>query len=252
MAEQAEAPALPHAVPASALGASSRSTAPLVNDEALALAAAPQALVDRSCHTLLCLEMSRAVAASAAFKVRRANEIVAQLRSDDPGAHVPPPLSQADETDMARSRMEAIGLHVGRCLTDRLCRTKSRFQDTLEVFKFVCKELWHTVWDKQIDNLRTNHRVRTPCAPPTTDPNRACSCCRTTCSAPFRRSAPARRRSRTLHWYVHVPRGAMLTRSNSPTRRASCRAHWLCSASRPASRATWPCRSVRALGWGSG
>lgn len=26
------------------------------------------------------------------------------------------------------------------------------------MFKFICKDLWSTVWDKQIDNLRTNHR----------------------------------------------------------------------------------------------
>lgn len=32
---------------------------------------------------------------------------------------------------------------------------------TLERVKFVCKDLWSAVWDKQIDNLRTNHRVRT-------------------------------------------------------------------------------------------
>lgn len=31
--------------------------------------------------------------------------------------------------------------------------------DTLERVKFVCKDLWSAVWDKQIDNLRTNHRV---------------------------------------------------------------------------------------------
>lgn len=35
-----------------------------------------------------------------------------------------------------------------------------RTHDTLERVKFVCKELWYTVWNKQVDNLRTNHRVR--------------------------------------------------------------------------------------------
>ena len=39
-------------------------------------------------------------------------------------------------------------------------RDRPRLQDTLERVKFVCKELWTVVWDKQIDNLRTNHRVR--------------------------------------------------------------------------------------------
>lgn len=30
--------------------------------------------------------------------------------------------------------------------------------DALEVVKFVCKDLWIALYDKQIDNLRTNHR----------------------------------------------------------------------------------------------
>lgn len=33
-----------------------------------------------------------------------------------------------------------------------------RFQDTLEVIKFICKEFWTTLYKKQIDNLKTNHR----------------------------------------------------------------------------------------------
>lgn len=34
------------------------------------------------------------------------------------------------------------------------------FVDTLDAIKFVCKDIWATFWDKQVDNLRTNHRVR--------------------------------------------------------------------------------------------
>ena len=33
--------------------------------------------------------------------------------------------------------------------------------DALEIIKFMCKELWLAVFKKQVDNLRTNHRVRT-------------------------------------------------------------------------------------------
>lgn len=32
--------------------------------------------------------------------------------------------------------------------------------DTLDVIKFICKDLWTIVFRKQIDNLKTNHRVR--------------------------------------------------------------------------------------------
>lgn len=31
--------------------------------------------------------------------------------------------------------------------------------DTLDVIKFICKDLWTIVFRKQIDNLKTNHRV---------------------------------------------------------------------------------------------
>lgn len=37
-------------------------------------------------------------------------------------------------------------------------RDKPRFNDTLDVIKFLCKDLWTLVFRKQIDNLKTNHR----------------------------------------------------------------------------------------------
>lgn len=39
-------------------------------------------------------------------------------------------------------------------------RDRPRFNDTLDVIKFLCKDLWMLVFRKQIDNLKTNHRVR--------------------------------------------------------------------------------------------
>lgn len=32
--------------------------------------------------------------------------------------------------------------------------------ETLDVIKFICKDLWTVAFRKQIDNLKTNHRVR--------------------------------------------------------------------------------------------
>lgn len=37
--------------------------------------------------------------------------------------------------------------------------------ETLDVIKFICKDLWTIVFRKQIDNLKTNHRVRYPHPP---------------------------------------------------------------------------------------
>lgn len=45
------------------------------------------------------------------------------------------------------------------CDTGRFSRDRPRFTDTLDVIKFLCKDLWMLVFRKQIDNLKTNHRV---------------------------------------------------------------------------------------------
>ena len=78
-----------------------------------------QHAVDRVCATLLQVEMAATLAQSAAYKTKRANDMVAQLHLDDPDARVPPALSSADEAEMANSRMEAVGAHVGACLVER-------------------------------------------------------------------------------------------------------------------------------------
>lgn len=40
----------------------------------------------------------------------------------------------------------------------RFSRDRPRFNDTLDVIKFICKDLWTLVFRKQVDNLKTNHR----------------------------------------------------------------------------------------------
>jgi len=40
----------------------------------------------------------------------------------------------------------------------RFSRDRPRFTDTLDVIKFLCKDLWMLVFRKQVDNLKTNHR----------------------------------------------------------------------------------------------
>jgi hypothetical protein len=42
---------------------------------------------------------------------------------------------------------------------NRYSRDKPRLGDTLEVIKFICKDFWQAVFKKQVDNLKTNHRV---------------------------------------------------------------------------------------------
>ena len=41
----------------------------------------------------------------------------------------------------------------------RFSRDRPRFIDTLDMIKFLCKDMWTLLFRKQIDNLKTNHRV---------------------------------------------------------------------------------------------
>jgi trafficking protein particle complex subunit 6 len=85
-------------------------------------------------------------------------------------------VSASEEEEAIRVRLEALGAHVGANLAERyvvhtpsfeatesnsqsLSAERGRFTDTLDIIKFLCKDVWTAVWDKQIDNLRTNHRV---------------------------------------------------------------------------------------------
>lgn len=45
-------------------------------------------------------------------------------------------------------------------LLNRFSRDRPRFTDNLDVIKFLCKDLWTILFRKQVDNLKTNHRVR--------------------------------------------------------------------------------------------
>lgn len=60
-------------------------------------------------------------------------------------------------------RLESLGYRVGMGLSERFSRDRPRFTDQLDVIKFLCKDLWMVVFKKQIDNLKTNHRVSTHC-----------------------------------------------------------------------------------------
>jgi hypothetical protein len=55
-------------------------------------------------------------------------------------------------------KLERLGFRVGQRLAERYTMDHLRFQDTLEVIKFICKEFWQMLYKKQVDNLRTNHR----------------------------------------------------------------------------------------------
>ncbi|KAK8927658.1 Trafficking protein particle complex subunit 6B [Metarhizium anisopliae] len=67
-------------------------------------------------------------------------------------------LDDEEELDAVHFRLESLGYRVGQGLVERFSRDRPRFNDTLDVIKFLCKDLWSLVFGKNIDNLKTNHR----------------------------------------------------------------------------------------------
>ncbi|KAK1832276.1 E3 SUMO-protein ligase pli1 [Podospora conica] len=67
-------------------------------------------------------------------------------------------MDEEEERDAVFFRLERLGYRVGQGLVERFSRDRPRFNDTLDVIKFLCKDLWQLVFRKQVDNLKTNHR----------------------------------------------------------------------------------------------
>ncbi|KXX73206.1 Trafficking protein particle complex subunit 6B [Madurella mycetomatis] len=67
-------------------------------------------------------------------------------------------MDEEEEREAVFWRLEGIGYRVGQGLVERFSRDRPRFNDTLDVIKFLCKDLWTLVFRKQVDNLKTNHR----------------------------------------------------------------------------------------------
>lgn len=57
-----------------------------------------------------------------------------------------------------QSAIDAIGCHLGGTLAERFGGDKSPMLESLDVMKWVCKDLWMELFGKTVDNLRTNHR----------------------------------------------------------------------------------------------
>ena len=61
--------------------------------------------------------------------------------------------------DSVYFRLEKLGFRVGLGLSERFSKDRPRLTEPLDVIKFLCKDIWTIVFKKQIDNLKTNHRV---------------------------------------------------------------------------------------------
>ncbi|KAE8144547.1 BET3 family protein [Aspergillus avenaceus] len=84
--------------------------------------------------------------------VPMAERLAKELSTDD---------KTLDEDELKETvffRLESLGYRVGQGLAERFSRDRPRFTDNLDVIKFLCKDLWTTLFKKQVDNLKTNHR----------------------------------------------------------------------------------------------
>ncbi|XP_006871406.1 PREDICTED: trafficking protein particle complex subunit 6A [Chrysochloris asiatica] len=54
--------------------------------------------------------------------------------------------------------LENMGFRVGQSLGERLPRDTLAFREELDALKFLCRDLWAAVFQKQTDGLRTNHQ----------------------------------------------------------------------------------------------
>nr|XP_014723798.2 trafficking protein particle complex subunit 6A isoform X16 [Equus asinus] len=79
-------------------------------------------------------------------------EMVAELWAHDPD---PGPGGQ----NMSLSVLEGMGFRVGQALGERLSRETLAYREELDILKFLCKDLWMAVFQKQMDSLRTNHQA---------------------------------------------------------------------------------------------
>lgn len=68
-------------------------------------------------------------------------------------------------SDEVLVRLELYGYQVGLLLAEvllyknnHIAHTTTKIDDILDIMKFVCRDVWKTVYGKQMDNLRTNHR----------------------------------------------------------------------------------------------
>uniref|UniRef100_A0A9L0SMN6 Trafficking protein particle complex subunit 6A n=1 Tax=Equus caballus TaxID=9796 RepID=A0A9L0SMN6_HORSE len=105
-------------------------------------------------------------------------EMVAELWAHDPD-------SGPGGQNMSLSVLEGMGFRVGQALGERLSRETLAYREELDILKFLCKDLWMAVFQKQMDSLRTNHQAsplprgptscRTTVSPSSSGWPRACS-----------------------------------------------------------------------------
>ncbi|TGO40002.1 hypothetical protein BHYA_0044g00440 [Botrytis hyacinthi] len=109
--------------------------------------------LNSSCLDLLLIEL-----VPLAYRTVHALDAPSSPSPSSPNPSAPPKMEEEEERERVFYRLESLGYRVGLGLVERFSKDRPRFTDTLDVIKFLCKDLWMLVFRKQIDNLKTNHR----------------------------------------------------------------------------------------------
>lgn len=67
----------------------------------------------------------------------------------------------SERSEVAVSKLETLGFRVGQKLIERYTVDRLRFNEKIDIIKFICREFWMTLFQKQVDSLRTNRKVGT-------------------------------------------------------------------------------------------
>ncbi|KAJ1979973.1 hypothetical protein H4R33_005590 [Dimargaris cristalligena] len=144
----------------------------LTLDESQSSNPSPLPLVNEACFDYLFIEMVAALRASSDATSTKSDQDPSLQES---GTHQHSELgsraSTTGPTDTTRPsetddninealyyKVEQVGYRVGQRLAERYSKDRPRLADTLDMVKFVCKDIWTKLFRKQIDNLKTNHR----------------------------------------------------------------------------------------------
>ncbi|KAI3405138.2 TRS33 [Candida oxycetoniae] len=91
----------------------------------------------------------------------RIDKELSKIRDDLPGTvNVFDSQFLQQNSDEITLRIETYGFNLGWKIAEVLLYKNSRTKivDILDIMKFVCRDVWKCFYDKQMDNLRTNHR----------------------------------------------------------------------------------------------
>ncbi|KAJ3309723.1 Trafficking protein particle complex subunit 33, partial [Boothiomyces sp. JEL0838] len=53
--------------------------------------------------------------------------------------------------------LDQMGFRIGYSIVEKMTKDKPRMVDILDKVKFICKDFWMGVFQKQVDNLKANH-----------------------------------------------------------------------------------------------